>query len=59
MKRLRTSTDRLTIEIRKVEQGENSEDFITSIEIVPSKESGWVQFHLTPYLTQLVPAGMP
>ncbi len=58
MVRQAPTNERLTIEIRKVIEEPDADDFITSMEIVHQRESGWLEFHLTPYLSELIPAGM-
>ncbi len=50
-------TERLTIEIRKFKQEDDVEDFITSKEILPVKEPGWLVFPMQAYLSELIPEG--
>ena len=57
MTRQHTFTERLTIEIRKFKQEDDVEDFITSKEILPLKEPGWLKFPMQAYLSELIPEG--
>ena len=57
MTRKRASNDRLTVEIRKYHQDNNGEDFITSKEILPNEETGWLVFPMQAYVSRLIPEG--